>query len=153
MADTLELAAALVRGGARPARIHEELNQNHPAARYDLLARFLASRSSHGEGRLSLFQLSLADLEACGARREDSEGFVNLGLAIRGCVLSILLFELEGGCWKVNLRCVEPLDVCGLAVSLGGGGHRLAAGATVAGGLDALRPRVLEGALGLLGKD
>lgn len=149
-ADTLELAAVLVRGGARPARIHEELNQNHPAARFDLLARFLASRGSHADGRLSLFQLTLADLEACGARREDSEGFVNLGLAIRGCVLSVLLFEQEGGRWKVNLRCLEPLDVCGLALSLGGGGHRLAAGATVMGDLDSLRTRVLEGALGLL---
>jgi phosphoesterase RecJ-like protein len=149
-ADTLELAAALVRGGAHPARVHEELNQNHPAARFDLLARFLSSRRSHADGRLATFELGLADLAACGARREDSEGFVNLGLAMRGCVLSVLLFEQEGGQLKVNLRCVEPLDVCGLAVSLGGGGHRLAAGATVAGTLDEWRPRVLQGALALL---
>jgi phosphoesterase RecJ-like protein len=149
--DTLELAAALVRAGAQPARIHEELNQNYPAARYDLLARFLATRRSHGEGRLQEFELSLDMLSASGASREDSEGFVNLGLAIQGSRMSVLFCELEEGRFKVNFRCVEPYDVCTLARALGGGGHRLAAGATVEGRLDELRPRVLESALAQLG--
>ncbi|MFA7330708.1 MAG: bifunctional oligoribonuclease/PAP phosphatase NrnA [Candidatus Delongbacteria bacterium] len=148
--DTLELAAALVRAGAQPARIHDQLNQNYPAARFDLLARFLATRRSHAEGRLAEFELSLAMLRETGAAREDSEGFVNLGLSIRGCCLSLLFCELEDGRTKVNFRCVEPYDVCALARELGGGGHRLAAGATVAAPLAELRPRVLELALAQL---
>lgn len=145
--DTLELAAALVRAGARPAEIHAELYQNFPASRYDLQGRFLASRRSHGEGRLMEFELTLAMLAETGAQREESEGFVNLGLAIRGCLMSVLFCELDAERIKVNFRCVEPYDVCAIARTLGGGGHRLAAGATLTGTVAQWRPDVVRLAL------
>jgi len=147
--DTLELAAALVRAGARPERVHAELDQNYPAARYDLLALFLASRRSHAGGRLLEFALTREMLARTGATRDDSEGFPNIGLAIRGCVMSLILGELDDGAVKVNLRCVAPYDVCAIARRLGGGGHRFAAGATVAESAG-LREQVLGLALAQL---
>jgi phosphoesterase RecJ-like protein len=129
--DTLELAAALVRAGARPERVHAELDQNHPPERYDLLALFLASRRSHAGGRLLEFALTREMLARSGATREDSDGFANLGLSIRGCQMCIVLCELDDGAAKVNLRCVAPRDAAAIALALGGGGHRYAAGATV----------------------
>jgi len=145
--DTLELAAALVRAGARPERVHAQLEQNYPAARYDLMARFLATRRAHAGGRLLDFELTRAMLAQTGASRDDSEGFPNLGLAIRNCQMTVLLCELEEGQVKLNLRCVAPHDVCAIARELGGGGHRYAAGATLRGEIAELRPRVLELAL------
>jgi phosphoesterase RecJ-like protein len=151
--DTLELAAALVRAGARPERVHFELEQNYPAARYDLMSLFLASRRSHAGGRLLEFQLGDAMLEQACASREDAEGFPNLGLGIKGCEISIIISEQRSGAVKLNLRCVAPHDVCAIARAFGGGGHRFAAGATLeAGQLDGveLRERVLALALAQL---
>lgn len=145
--DTLELAAALVRAGARPERVLAELSQNFPAARYDLMALFLASRRSHADGRLLDFELTRAMLAQSGATRDDSDGFPNLGLGIRGCAMTLLFCELDDGQLKVNLRCTAPHDVCAIARELGGGGHRFAAGATVAGSIEQWRPRVLALAL------
>jgi len=149
--DTLEVAAALVHAGARPERVLFELEQNYPAARYDLMALFLASRRSHAQGRLLEFELGDDMLDKAGASREDSEGFPNMGLGIKGCEMSIIISPQRGGGVKLNLRCVAPHDVCTIARAFGGGGHRLAAGATVdAADATDLRQRVLALALAQL---
>jgi len=145
-AETLELAARLVRAGADPCAINERVNQSHPPQRYDLLARFLASMEVRAGGELLVFELSRAMVAASGARREDSEGFANLGLGVRGCRMTAVFSDLSETETKVNLRCKAPWDVCALARTFGGGGHRFAAGATVAEPLAALRPRLLAAA-------
>lgn len=150
--DTLELAASLVRCGAKPERVHFELEQNYPAARYDLMALFLASRRSHAGGRLLEFELGDEMLERASASREDAEGFPNLGLGIRGCEMSLIFSAQRNGSVKLNLRCIAPHDVCAIARAFGGGGHRFAAGATVEeGDVARLRERVLELALAQVG--
>jgi bifunctional oligoribonuclease and PAP phosphatase NrnA len=130
-AETLELAARLVRLGADPCWINEQVHQNYPARRYDLLARFLASMQVRAGGGLLVFELTREMLAASGARREESEGFANIGLGIRGCRMTLIFTDLSAEQTKINLRSKAPYDVCALARRFGGGGHRFAAGATI----------------------
>lgn len=142
--ETLELAGRLVRAGARPERIHEEVYLNYPESRFELQRLFLGSRKRHLDGQLLEFELSPSMFQAAGAAREEAEGFANMGLGIRGCRMTLILSELDEGGVKVNLRCKAPFDVCAIARALGGGGHRFAAGATVKAPLDDVRHQVLE---------
>jgi phosphoesterase RecJ-like protein len=129
--ETLELAARLLRRGARPERIHAEVYQNYPLSRFDLLRLFLGSREEYAGGRLQVFRLTEDMYTQAGASRDEAEGFANMVLGIRGCQMSMILGDREEGGTKVNLRCQEPWDVCAIARELGGGGHRYASGATV----------------------
>ena len=50
--------------------------------------------------------------------------------------MGAVLMEMDDGSVKVGLRCRPPFDVSEVAVSLGGGGHKLASGCTLDGPLE-----------------
>jgi bifunctional oligoribonuclease and PAP phosphatase NrnA len=127
-ADTLDLAADLVRAGANPTDIFERIHQNQPPERFALQALFLDSMESHFDGRLRCFSLPQSMLDSVGATREHADGFSNMGLAMQGCLISLVIGGSEAGLTKANLRAKAPMDVCEMVRPLGGGGHRLAAG-------------------------
>ena len=56
--------------------------------------------------------------------------------------MALVFIEQKDGSVKVSFRS-KRADVAKLAEQFGGGGHRLAAGATVPGPLDVARERVL----------
>jgi bifunctional oligoribonuclease and PAP phosphatase NrnA len=62
-----------------------------------------------------------------------------------GCDIGVLLIEQRDGTVKVSFRA-RRADVAKLAEQFGGGGHRLASGATVPGPLAVARERVLAAA-------
>lgn len=145
-AETLDLAARLVRAGADPCAIDAAINQQYPSARYALLADFLARREERCGGRLQVFELTRKMYEESGAGRQHSEGFANIGLGIRGCLMTLIFSDLSEDETKVNLRCKAPCNVCELARPFGGGGHRFASGATVAAPLAEIRGKVIAAA-------
>lgn len=83
------------------------------------------------------------------------EGLVNYGRMIRGAEVAGLVWEQEPRedgtpVTKVSLRSQGDVDVSVIAVALGGGGHRNAAGAQVNASLDETARRIRDEALGLL---
>ena len=83
--------------------------------------------------RFGIDNPEIAMLADSGALLADAEGFVNLATAVEGVVYVALLKELEDGLWRISLRSRGDGDVQQLAVRYGGGGHRQAAGCTIAG--------------------
>ena len=61
------------------------------------------------------------------------EGIASQLRVTKGVEAAIFLYEQEDGAWKVSMRSNGKVDVSAIAVSLGGGGHVRAAGATVTG--------------------
>jgi bifunctional oligoribonuclease and PAP phosphatase NrnA len=130
-ANTLDIAANLVRLGADPPLIHERVYQSYPVARYQLMGRFLNGMESMAAGQLIVFELTREMLSHTKSKMEHAEGFSNLGLDIQGCRISMLFSEVDENLTKVSLRCKAPYDVNAIAALVGGGGHILAAGARV----------------------
>jgi phosphoesterase RecJ-like protein len=63
-----------------------------------------------------------------------------------GVEISVLLWEMGGGErreTKISLRASGAADVSKIAMALGGGGHRAAAGANIPDDLDATEAMVL----------
>jgi phosphoesterase RecJ-like protein len=75
--------------------------------------------------------LTQADMRACEATSEDTEGIIDSIRDIDTVEVAVLLRESTDGLVRVSMRAKSAVDVGEIAVSLGGGGHRLAAGCTL----------------------
>ena len=70
------------------------------------------------------------DLEAHGIGWAETENLIDLVRLATEADTAVLVKEHEDGRVKVSMRSRGDTDVGGLAHSMGGGGHRLAAGFT-----------------------
>jgi phosphoesterase RecJ-like protein len=80
---------------------------------------------------------------------QDTEELVNFTRSVAGVELGMVFMEQPAGGVKVSFRS-RGLDVAKLAEQFGGGGHRLAAGATLPLPLPAARAHVLAAAAAAL---
>ncbi len=82
--------------------------------------------------------------ERVGSDGFDDAGLVGTLIQTEGAYISAVFKEKPDGAVEVGFRAVPGFDTSEVAVSLGGGGHRLASGATVRGEpLASLVPRVI----------
>jgi bifunctional oligoribonuclease and PAP phosphatase NrnA len=79
----------------------------------------------------------------CDGDQEDTSDVVNGLLAIDGVRVAVMFKQLPEGRVKLSFRSKGEIDVNRLAARFGGGGHKNAAGAVIAGGLDEVVARVL----------
>ncbi len=142
-AATFGLAEALCQAGARPTPAYQALFEQNALARLKLTGLVLERlQVSHG-GRLACSEVRRADYEATGAAPQDTEDLVNYTLSVKGVEAGLLFMEQPRGGVKVSFRSRARIDVARLAERFGGGGHRLASGATLDTTLDDARARVL----------
>ena len=64
---------------------------------------------------------------------KDLEGIVSQMRNTEGTEVAIFMYELEPNLFKVSLRSGNLVDVSKIAQCFGGGGHKKAAGLTMAG--------------------
>jgi bifunctional oligoribonuclease and PAP phosphatase NrnA len=136
---TFEVAAQLVRYGARFPWINERLFGDKNPGSLKLLGRALDSLALHCQGRVAIMHLDPQDL-----RLGIPEDVVNHGLSLAGVQASVLLKEEEAGKFRLSLRSRAPIDVGAAARRFGGGGHAQAAGADATGDLASVRQAVLD---------
>src|SRR3954452_20448570 len=127
-----QMAAELIEAGVDVAGVYRRLYQDLPFPRLQLLARALSGVQRLDDCRVTIAHLSRGDFGETGAIESDSEGVVDHLRSVEHTKVAVLIRELldrEGR--KVSLRSTDgQVDVSAIARSLGGGGHRQAAGAT-----------------------
>jgi phosphoesterase RecJ-like protein len=144
-ARTFEIAAELVRAGVDVGRISQQLYENYPQRRSELLRELLATMRLDADGRIASFSLSLNLARQLGVLPEDNEGLIDHLRAIRGVVVAVFFEELAEGKVRVSMRSKsERIDVRAICEKFGGGGHVLAAGARVRGTLEEVRTKIME---------
>lgn len=148
-AETFRLAEELVRLGANPPPLYEQLFENAPLPRVKLVGRALDRLEVRAGGRVAFTEVYLSDYAACGAVPGDTEDLINYARSIEGVEVAAIFIEQPDGGTKVSFRS-RRADVSKLAERFGGGGHKLAAGARVDGALPAVRERVLAAVEGVL---
>jgi bifunctional oligoribonuclease and PAP phosphatase NrnA len=150
-AATFDLAGELVRLGADPTPLYEQLFEAAPVARLKLLGLALDRLAVRSAGRVAYTEVYLRDYPATGAVPGDTEDLINYPRSVEGVEVALLFIEQTDGTTKVSFRS-KALDVSKLAERFGGGGHKLASGARAMGPLPEVRDRVLravEEALGM----
>jgi len=144
-ARTFEIAAQLICTGINVGRLNQQLYENYPRRRIELLRELLHTMRFESDGRVASFGLSLKTAAALQALPEDNEGLIDHLRAIRGVIVAVFFEELSDGKVRVSMRSkTEAVDVCVICQKFGGGGHTLAAGARVRGTLAEVEQKVLE---------
>lgn len=124
------IAARLLEAGVDPTATYRFIFDDYPIRRTQLLGMIMAGMEQHCGGRVTLLAVTGEMFSRTGTNIEDVENVVNMGLAIRGVEATATLTEFEGQI-KVSFRSRGSISVNDIAGRFGGGGHRLAAGATV----------------------
>jgi len=81
--------------------------------------------------------------EQSGFEGTDDDGLVSMLVQVEEAYISAVFREKPDGKVEIGFRAVPGFDTSAVAVLLGGGGHRLASGATVDEPLETLVPRVV----------
>ncbi|HEU0209397.1 MAG TPA: bifunctional oligoribonuclease/PAP phosphatase NrnA [Candidatus Udaeobacter sp.] len=145
-ARTLEIAAELVRNGRlEVGKISQQLYENYPRRRLELLRELLRTMRFIESDRIATFSLSLKTAAELDVIPEDNEGLIDHLRAVHGVIVAVFFEELSDGKVRVSMRSKnERVDVCAICQKFGGGGHTLAAGARVGGNLAEVEHKVLE---------
>src|SRR5438046_785408 len=153
-ARTFEIAAELIRTGLNVGRLNQQLYENYPRRRLELLRELLRTMRFEEEGRIASFTLSLKTAADLGVLPEDNEGLIDHLRAIRGVIIAVFFEELTDGKVRVSMRSkTDAADVCAICQKFGGGGHSLAAGARVVGTLREVEDRVLREVRDVVGRN
>jgi phosphoesterase RecJ-like protein len=142
--ETFRLAAELVDGGASPAALYKELYENDALGRLRLVGLAMAKVQTELGGRLVYTSISREDFLAAGAEPSDSEDIVNMMLAVGGTEMAVIFVEQVGGGFKISFRSRCDVDCNRVAATFGGGGHKKAAGAFIAGSLEEAQAKALD---------
>jgi phosphoesterase RecJ-like protein len=135
-----EMAARLLATGLRPAEISRRLFDSRPFGAMKLygevLARATLEPASAGGLGFVWSYATQADLDRHAQRRHVLEGLIDAVRVAEEADVACVLKQVGPGEWTVSLRSKGSVDVGKVAVDLGGGGHRLAAGFTAHGSID-----------------
>lgn len=142
-AAAFEAASEMVRAGASPAHVATAVFQNRSLASMRLEALMLDRMLFAADGRLVLSWLSLDDFESLGAVKADAEPLINTLRMLSGVRVACILREQADGI-RGSLRAKDDTDVSAIARALGGGGHKAAAGFTLACPMDEAVRTVLD---------
>ena len=70
-------------------------------------------------------------LKHCDAELEDVDGFTDFARSIKGVEVSFMISEINQNKFRINFRSRGKYIINDIAQYFNGGGHKLAAGATV----------------------
>lgn len=141
---TYRVAAQLIDAGARPADIYKCLYEQDTLGRIKLRGVILSRVTTELAGRLAHTYVLREDFAQTGSVPSDTEDAINMALAIAGTQVAVIFVEQEKGGFKISFRSRSALDCNQLAAQFGGGGHKAAAGAFVAGPFAEAQARVLD---------
>ena len=138
---TLRIAAELIEAGASLERVYRKglVDRTYLAVRY--WGQGLSKLERKGD--LVWTCLSLADRKAVGYPGPDDADLIEILTAIQEARVVLVFVEQSERQVKVSWRARLGVDVAAVAAQFNGGGHTLAAGAEVEGGLKDVMDRVL----------
>lgn len=130
---TMRIAASLMEKGIPFSRIVDSTYYEKTFIQNQLLGRALMESFLMFDGKMIVSCIRKRDMDFYNASPADMDGIVSQMRNTAGVEVSVFMYELETGKWKVSLRSVDKVDVSVVAQIYGGGGHARAAGVTMQG--------------------
>ncbi len=145
-ANTHQVAAALLETGIDYFAVNKRHFRTKTRRRIAIEAELMGNAEFFHQDRGVFLTIPLSLLARTGADENDLDDISSLAGIIEGVDCGAVLRELKDGEWKLSLRTgangrVNATRACGL---LGGGGHAMAAGATLYGTLEEVKRQVLD---------
>ncbi|MEM7734351.1 MAG: DHH family phosphoesterase [Deinococcota bacterium] len=147
--DVLQTVSDLIDKGVAYAELTDRLQWRHPDY-FKMLGQVMSTVEFPLDGLMATAHVTHAMREQMEQSEDDSDDFVGLIRYAEGCQLAILFKERDdnkhGEHVKISVRSRGQVSAQAICVSLGGGGHVAAAGATLLMPLAEAKEKVLEAA-------
>ena len=141
---TFDICRQTVEAGVNPAAMARRVFDSNSFGKLKLIGALLDAMELIDDGRLAVMYMDEAMLTSCGCTHNDTEGVINLPLTARE-IQAVVFFKVgAAGDVRVSMRSKYDVDVRMVANAFGGGGHKNAAGFTVTGRLEEVRPQIIE---------
>jgi phosphoesterase RecJ-like protein len=148
--EAFTVAGEMIECGVNAWDVAEQLYENQPQRRLELLAKCLPTLEVFKDGQAASVTVTCDMYAACGGDAELTDGFVNYPRSIKGVEVAIFFRQLDESRFKVGFRSKGKVNVAAFSAALGGGGHHNAAGCTVEGTLNDVKAtvyRIVEASL------
>lgn len=143
-AETFAAASELAAAGASVQELNFKLFREASIARAHLEGEISAGLKLYYGGKLVIATVTLDMMQRCGATENDCDDIAGIPGRVEGCVVSVVIRELEQGKCKASLRSHPGFDCSAVAARFGGGGHKMASGCTAAKSPDEFRNALVE---------
>ncbi|WP_349947256.1 DHH family phosphoesterase [Lacrimispora sp. BS-2] len=130
---TMEIAGKLMEKGIDFSKIIDDSFYRKTYIQNQILGRALLESITFHGGRCIFSAVSKKDMDFYGVTGADMDGIIDQLRITEGVECAIFMYEVSCREYKVSLRSTTDLDVSKIAVYFGGGGHKKAAGCTMAG--------------------
>ena len=139
----LAAAADMVEAGAEPAKVARDIFQSRSLPSVQLEALVVERARFAADGSYALSWLGLDDFARLGAVKADAEPVIDALRSLRGVRIACVLREQPDSV-RGSFRAKDGTDVAALARTMGGGGHKAAAGFTISGPIEVAVERVCD---------
>jgi phosphoesterase RecJ-like protein len=128
------MAARLIATGIRPGEISRRIFDSRPFGAMKLFGEVLARAvldpaAADGHGLVWTY-VTQDDLRRHGQQPYVMDALIDPVRTVAEADVAVLVKETGAGEWAVSMRSKGAVDVSRVAIEMGGGGHRLAAGFT-----------------------
>lgn len=143
--STFKAAAELLKYKVNVAGVYRHAYENIPAQKVKLLLKYLSKIKFFAQEKIAAFRINSEIPKAKMPGIDLADQVLSFGRAIKGVQVVVLFkhnLSLKSG-FRVNLRSQGEVDVNKVAAFFGGGGHKTAAGCTIAGSFPVVRDKVI----------
>lgn len=131
--STFRAAAKLLEKGVDGSKLIQDTYYEKTYAQNQILGRALLESILFMDKTCIASYVTKKTMDFYGVGVKDMEGIVSQLRVTKGVEVAIFMYEVETNVYKVSLRSKERIDVSRIARYFGGGGHKKAAGLTMAG--------------------
>jgi len=124
------MAAHLLSLGVKPYDVYAEVYERREIPQIILLSLAINKIKFFSNGEFAGYIINQELLEKANAKHTDVEGFTDFVRSIKGVEVAFMILEQRYNI-RINLRSRGKYIIRDIAEYFGGGGHKLAAGATI----------------------
>lgn len=125
---TMRIAAEMMDKGIDFGLICKRMNDTVKENKLQLITLGINNMEKYMDGKIRYTQVEKEDLDRLGVELEDADGVTNYLRMIEGTQVSIYVRGISSDEYKVSIRSDGHVDISGICISFGGGGHVRAAG-------------------------
>jgi phosphoesterase RecJ-like protein len=147
---TFDICRECLEAGVDPVLVARNVYDSNNMGRLKLFGAVLGAMQIDQTGRIAIVYVDHEMARAAGGTYEDTEGLINLPLTVKEIEAVVFFKQDKGDRYRVSMRSKGEVDIGVIAKEYGGGGHKNAAGCSIAGPIEELQKALvgkIEGAI------
>lgn len=141
-AKTMNIAGKLMEKGIDFTKIVDETFYTKTYNQNRIMGKVLMESQLYLDGKCIVGVVNAEDMKAYDVLPKHLDGIVNQLRVTKDVELAVFLYETEDAGYKISLRSNGRVNVAEIAMTFGGGGHIMAAGANLNGSVDEIIGKV-----------